>query len=302
MNYKKIIKNRNLRLFILRIFNFIPDRLMLKIQYRIKTGKKLDLKNPKRFTEKIQWYKLYYRNNLMISCVDKCDVRDYVSQMVGKEYLNKCLGVFDNYSQINYDNLPNSFVLKDTLGDGGQSVFIIKNKEQIDKKFINKKISKWTKINPCIKTDGREWPYYSGKKHRILIEEYIEQENGKLDDFKFFCFNGKVYMLYVMTDRKLGESVKVGIFNREFKLINVSRVGDDMINDYQIPKNFDKMIYIAETLSRPFPHVRVDLYNLNGKIIFGEMTFFGASGYMRFNPDEFDYTLGNEFELPSDKK
>ena len=184
MDYKKIIKSRSLRLKILRVLSFVPDKTMIKLQYRIKTGRKLDLKNPKRFTEKIQWYKLYYKNPKMIICVDKYDVREYVKSKGLEDILIPCYGVYDSIDQINWDDLPNQFVMKDTLGGGGNSVLIVKDKKMADIEQLKLCGEEWTSINAHVRDAGREWPYYSGKNHRIIIEKYIESkeaEGGLID-------------------------------------------------------------------------------------------------------------------------
>lgn len=274
---------------------------MITLQYRIKTGHKLNLKKPKRYTEKLQWYKLYYRNPLMIQCADKFDVREYIASKGLVELLVSCFGVFDSVDQIPWDMLPDQFVIKDTLGGGGNFVVVVKDKKATNLNMLKNMVAKWATINFHKKNGGREWPYYSGKKHRLLIEEYIEQPNGDLADYKFFCFNGKMAFFYVRTgylnNHNDGKST---FYKRDCQpLIGV---GMDCLgiaeNPTVLPSNINKMIQFAEILSKDFPHVRVDLYNLNGRIVFGELTFFTASGYMKFFPDEFDYTLGDEFILP----
>ena len=228
MDYKKIIKSRELRLFILRILLFIPDKTMIKLQYRIKTGRRLNLKDPQRFTEKLQWYKLYYRNEDMIRCVDKADVRDFVKERGLEEILIPCIGVYENPNDINWDELPNSFVIKDTLGMGGSSVIIVKDKKSTDLNGIKTEIQKWVKVNAHVKSGGREWPYYSGKNHRVIIEEYLESdtEKGGLIDYKFFCFKGDPTYLYVITDRKVGEKACFGIYDSDFNQINAYRTDE----------------------------------------------------------------------------
>ena len=203
--YKKIIKRRGSRAKLLRFFSFIPDSIMLRIQYFIKMGFPLSLKNPKRFTEKMQWYKLYYKNPILIECVDKGDVRDYVKSKNLENILVPCYGVFDNPELIDWEKLPNKFVMKDTIGGGGQKVVIIDKSKALNKA---KRLAKeW--IGPVRRSPegGREWPYYSGKDHRVIIEEYLEPENPSvgLADYKFFCFNGRVEFLYVMGKRVLGK-------------------------------------------------------------------------------------------------
>lgn len=301
MNYKQIIKSRSLRLKILRVFSFVPDETMLKIQYRIKTGNKLDLKNPQRFTEKIQWYKLYYKDPKMIQCVDKYEVRKYVEQRGLKNILIPCYGVYDSINEINWEKLPNQFVMKDTLGGGGTSVEIIKDKGNINIEVLKKKAAQWLNVKPYQKNAGREWPYYSGKKHRILFEKYIHTDphKGGLIDYKFFCFNGKVAYIYVIADRKMGMGAELGIYDSDFNLLNVTRMDEKPLKRFiKKPSNYEKLKSVAEHLSEGFPEVRVDLYNVDENILFGEMTFFDGSGYMTFDPDHFDYDFGKVFTLP----
>ncbi len=297
MDYKKIIRNRSVRLSILRLLSFIPDKTMIKLQYRLKTGRKLNLKEPKRFTEKIQWYKLNYKNPLMIQCVDKFDVRSYVKSKGLEKILIPCYGVYKTTENLDWDVLPNSFVIKDTLGGGGTSVIIVDDKNQIDKSQLLKKMSEWIRIDAHKKDRGREWPYYSGKNHRIIIEKNIKPDNDSLIDYKFFCFNGKVEFVYAMDERVIGESVRVNIYNRDFKKIPVLRVGDLPAGEMQKPRNYYRMVEIAEQLGKDFPHVRVDLYNVDGTIRFGELTFYNASGYMKYDPDKFDFIAGKHFML-----
>lgn len=302
INYKKIFKSRKIRLAILRFLNFIPDKWMIKLQYRIKLGRKLNLKNPKRFTEKLQWYKLFYRNPLMPKCVDKGDVREYVAECGLGSILNECYGIFDRVEDIDFDTLPDKFVVKNTLGGGGNSVVIVEDKSALDIPALKERMNRWVRENAHIKNAGREWPYNSGRKNnRIIIEKYIESDEteGGLIDYKFFCFNGKTEWLYVLTDRALGTDVGVGIFDTDFNRMNISRKDErPMSRDIKKPESFDNMLDVCRKLSEPFPQVRVDLYNCNGKIIFGELTFFDACGYMIFDPDKADFDLGEKFVLP----
>ena len=273
--------------------------MMVKIQYRMKTGHKLDLKNPKRFTEKLQWYKLYYRNPLMPECVDKYDVRKYVKQCGFENILNDVYGVYNTPDEINFDNLPKSFVLKDTLGGGGNSVILVEDKEKIDEKLVCDQMWDWVNYPVNKKHPGREW-VYDNKKHRIIAEKYIASnpEDGGLIDYKFFCFYGKAEFLYVIADRKVGKKAGFGIFDAGYQKQQVQR-GDEMPlkRNIQKPDNYDELLKAAEQLAKPFPEARIDFYDVNGKIIFGEITFFDGSGYMTFEPDEFDYIIGEKFEV-----
>lgn len=302
IDYKKVIKSRKMRLAIMRFLNFIPDKWMIKLQYRIKLGRKLNLKNPQRFTEKIQWYKLFYRNPLMPKCVDKGDVREYVSECGCDSILNECYGVFDRVENIDFDALPDKFVVKNTLGGGGNSVVIVKDKSALDIPALKERMNKWVRGNAHIKNAGREWPYNSGRKNnRIIVEKYIESDEseGGLIDYKFFCFNGKTEYLYVMADRKLGDTASLDIFDADFNKLPYRRSGKNSISaEFEKPENFEELRATAEKLSAKFPHARVDMYDPNNKIIFGELTFFSGSGYFSFEPDEFDYMLGEKFVLP----
>lgn len=296
MEYKKIIKNKELRLKILNAFSWIPDKLMVKIQYFIKTGRKLNLKNPKRYTEKLQWYKLYYRDPLMTKCADKYEVRSYVKKKGCGKYLTNLYGVYNDVSEINFDELPNKFAVKYTNGSGANYFVNNKNGEEIRK--VKRVIEGWQSNDNS--DYGREWCYYNGNP-KVIIEELIERdENGDLPDYKFFCFNGKVEYLYTMIDYVDDhEKGKCSFFTSEFEQLPYRR-SEYLPIDINIekPKDFDTMVEIAELLSKDFPHVRVDLYNIQGKIFFGELTFYNASGYTVFTPDEFDYILGEKFVLP----
>lgn len=297
MNYRNIIKSQKARRYILNILSFIPDRPMLQMQYYIQLGRKLNLKNPKRYTEKIQLYKLKYRNPKMIECVDKWDVREYIREKGYGSILNHSYGVYENVDEIDFASLPEQYVLKDTLGGGGNSIVIVKERLQESELLqIKTRLKQWMNRPFRRPTDGREWPYYSGKKHRIIIESFIDEASEGLTDYKFFCFHGEIACVYVIADRKLGQHGSLAIMSRDFtRLPFQSATQAIMENDPIKPINYEYMIKIAEDLSKDFPHVRVDLYNVNGTVIFGELTFFGASGYQKFEPDTFDYILGEKF-------
>lgn len=301
MNYKRLLKSREMRMRILRLLSFIPDKTMLKLQYRIKTGRKLDLKDPKRLTEKQQWYKLYHKDPIMIPCVDKYDVRGYVESKGLGHTLVKCYGVYDRAEDVDFSVLPQRFVLKDTLGTGGNSVIIVTDKATMDISAVTERMNQWVNLPHRIRDGGREWPYYHGKKHRITAEEFIEAEDPDLGlvDYKTFCFNGRMEYIYAMCDRKPGETVKVGIYDRDFNKLPVLSLGHEDTKDrIAKPENYDELVSVAEKLSEDFPHARVDLYDNDGKIYFGEITFYGGSGYDIYEPDEFDFEIGAKFVLP----
>jgi hypothetical protein len=237
----------------------------------------------------------------MIQCVDKYDVREYVKKVGCEEILNTCYGVYDKAEDIPFSKLPDKFVLKDTLGGGGNSVIIVKDKNNTDLEKIKKIAQKWTEQKNHHRSGGREWPYYYGKNHRIIVEKYIEsnEEDGGLIDYKFFCFDGIIRYIYVIADRKVGEKAGFGIFTDKYKKLDVVRCDEKPLTR-NIPKPilYNKMLKTAHELSKVFPEVRIDLYCVNEKIYFGEMTFFDGSGYMKFEPDKFDYELGEKFKLP----
>ncbi len=297
MGYKKLFPNRSLRIKLIQLFNFIPDVTMVRLQYLIKTGRILNLKHPKRFTEKLQYYKLFYRDQLMKQCTDKYDVRDYVAKKNYSSILNECYGVYDKIEDIDFEILPKSFVLKDTLGGGGNSVIIVTDKTKMDYNRIYRQMSSWLNEPVNKKNPGREW-VYDGMKHRIIIEKYIESdfEKGGLIDYKFFCSYGEIKFLYVIADRQLGGKAGFGIYNIDFEKFAVNRA-DELPLERNIlkPGNYQDLIKVATDLSEPFPEARIDLYNENGKITFGEITFFDGSGYMTFEPDEYDETFGDMF-------
>lgn len=300
MDYKAFFRDPEKRVKIMQALSFIPDKLMLMIQYRIKLGRKLNLKNPSRYSEKIQLYKLNHRDPLMAECVDKYSVRKYVEDTVGSEYLNTLYGVYENPCDVDFDLLPEQFVLKDTLGSSGDlSMILVTDKSKLDKNKARALMQKWVDEPVDKKNAGREW-VYDGRKHRIIAEKLlITNEKGDLPDYKFFCFNGKVFCSYMMMNYTMHhEEGVLGFFDRDFNLLPVYRADfAPMREQPSKPINYDIMLQLAETLAKPFPHVRVDFYNIDGKILFGELTFFNASGYVQFEPDEFDFTMGKQFKL-----
>lgn len=299
MDYKKIIRNRETRIKLMQVLSFVPDKTMVRLQYHIKTGRKLNLKNPQRYTEKLQWYKLYYRDPLMAQCVDKYEVRKYVEGCGLGNILNECYGVYETPDEVNFDKLPDRFVLKDTLGGGGNGILICTDKSKLDKPETIDMLRGWVKpVNG--KHPGREWVYDCGA-NRIIAEKYIpsDLEKGGLIDYKFFCFYGKIAYVYAIADRQVGQKAGLGIYTAEFERLPYRRADEKPLErNLQKPENYDQLKQTAEKLAAPFPHARIDLYDQDGKILFGEITFFDGSGYMKFDPDEFDFMMGKAFKLP----
>ena len=299
MNYKKIIRSRSIRAKILSLLNWIPDRIMIPLQYRIHTGRKLNLKNPQRFTEKIQVYKLKYRNPVMLQCTDKYTVREYVAEKGLADILIPLIGIYNSPDEIDFDSLPNQFVAKTNDGGGGNQVFICREKGSIDKQVFITTLKHWMSQPKPKKHSGREWAYENCQPRRIILEQLItDGKSNEILDYKFFCFSGKIGFVYGISDRQFGQSAKIGIYDRDFNKIDVYRT-DERPQETPLPKpiNYDFMRKIAECLSSEFPEVRVDLYNINGKIYFGELTFYDGSGYMGFEPDSFDFEAGNYFDV-----
>ncbi len=296
MDYKKLIPNQELRLKILKLTDFLPDKLMIKLQYRIATGRKVNLKNPVRFTEKLQWYKLYHRDLLMTQCSDKYSVREYITSKGYGDILVPLYGVYDRSEDIDFDKLPNKFVLKTT--NGSHTNMFCEDKSKLDIEFTRKTLDHW--LNAWTRKVGREWSYYNIKP-RIICEKYLDKdENHDLIDYKFFCFNGEPFCLYVIVERYLEDGIKLGIYDTKFEKLPYRRSDiRGLTTDVVKPKNFEAMVEIARDLSKDFPHVRVDFYNIDGEIIFGELTFYDGAGYKGFEPDEFDFILGEKFKLPT---
>ena len=236
----------------------------------------------------------------MQQCVDKYEVRKYVEECGLSEILIPIVGVYDDVRDIKIEELPEQFVAKDTLGGGGNSVIICNNKENLKEDFLSI-LNKWTHSSTSYRQGGREW-VYGGRKHRIILEQLLpsKAEDGGLIDYKFFCFNGKPEYLYVLADRKVGDKAGLGVFKADtYEKLNVVRCDEKPLERVvEKPQVYDKMYEIAQILSRPFPESRIDLYCIDNKVYFGEITFFDGSGYMKFDPDEFDFAMGDKFILP----
>ncbi|MBR3255373.1 MAG: glycosyl transferase [Clostridia bacterium] len=276
----------------------INDEKYLRLLYKFKMHSKLDLKNPKSFNEKLQWLKLNDRNNNYTTMVDKYQVKQYVANILGKEYIIPTLGIYNKFDEIDFDKLPNKFVIKCTHDSGG--VIIVKDKKVFDKKAAKKKISKKLKFNYYYSC--REWPY-KNVKPRIIVEQYLKNDNGKeLPDYKFFCFNGKVKMILVCSNRK-GNYKNTNFYDTNWNLLPFTRKShNNSLKIIERPHNLEEMINIAENLAKNIPFIRVDLYEVNNKVFFGELTFYPSSGFEGFNPDEWDKILGDMLELPNNKE
>ena len=305
MNYKNLIKSRQLRVLILSFLGWIPDIIMLRLQYWIHIGLKLNITNPKRFTEKIQVYKLKYRNAEMLRCTDKYTVREYVKEKGYGEYLIPLIGIYDSADVIDFDALPNTFVAKTTDGSGSNEVLICRDKSSITKEYFKKMLNDWMSVRKPKKHIGREWAYENNIQRRIIIEELIgDNKNRDICDYKFFCFNGTPHYCQLIQNRSSHETID--FYDMEWSHLpfyGLNPKHGPIAKQASVPavkpRNYDIMKNIAQSLSTDFPFVRVDLYNIDGKIYFGELTFYPASGYGCFTPDNADLILGNLFDISS---
>lgn len=293
---------KNPQLIVLDVFNkfskYLNDEQFLRYRFRIVMGKRLDLKNPTSYNEKLQWLKLYDRNPLYTKLVDKVAVKDYVASIIGNEYIIPTLKVYKSPEEVRIEDLPERFVLKTNHDGDSLGVFVCKDKKNFD---FNKAISILSKnLKHNYYYTGREWPY-KNVNPVIFAEEYKEDEFGELRDYKFFCFNGVVKALFVATERSVGH-VKFDYFDRNFNHLDFTQSHPMSNVTLKKPDNFEKMIELAERLSRGLPHVRIDLYNCNGKIYFGEMTFYHYGGMIKFHPEEWDYKFGSWLQLPKYKR
>lgn len=277
------------------IGRLLPDEVFLRLQYKRLLGRSLNLENPTTYTEKLQWLKLHDRNPIYTELVDKLSVRDFVVERIGAEHLIPLIGVWDRVEEINFDELPSKFVLKCTHDSGG--VVICRDKNLLNKKETERKLKKSLSTNYYYL--GREWPY----KHvrpRIIAETYMEDETSSyLKDYKFFCFDGKPKALFVATDRGVpGEEVKFDFFDMDWNKLNIINGHPNAVKTPSKPSNFKELFNIAAALSNGLSHVRVDLYSINGRVYFGEMTLHHFSGLVPFEPDSWDNTFGSWLRLP----
>lgn len=295
MNFYKKILPKKMRFALLRLFKFVPDEQMIKLQYWLKLKRKLNIKNPQRYTEKIQWYKLYYRNDKMPICVDKYLVRQYIESKGLSDILVKLYGVYDHAEDIPLKQLPNKYILKTSNGSGTN--IICNDKSKISKEKLVEKVESFLKQSSA--SAGREWAYSQGKP-KIIIEQLLEDPNstdGSVFDYKILCFNGNPEYIVLDIDRFTGH--KRNIYDTSWNDLEIeSDCPCAKGITFEKPVNYDKMLNIAKMLSEDFPAVRVDLYNIEGKIYFGELTFFPWSGYVSYNPDSFDFEMGSKFKLP----
>lgn len=270
----------------------ISDEKAVRKYYKKWTGDELDLSNPQTFSQKQQWYKLNARLPLMQKCADKYAVREYIKDCGYKDLLNDLLGCYDNPDEIDFDSLPNQFVIKASHGSGFN--VIVKDKSRLNWKQTKMMLKSWLHQN--IAWGGREWVYKDMPRH-IIIEKYLEDETGELRDYKFFCFNGEPQFMQLEVGRYTDHNAR-NFYDMDWNLMPFGKlIPHDPSLDIPKPEMFDEMKKIAKDLCKPFQFVRVDLYQVGGKVYFGELTFFPAGGASDFIPSNYDIIVGNMWKI-----
>ncbi len=283
---------------ILKMPRLVADKTYIECIWRSQMNYPLNLSNPRTFNEKLQWLKLYDRKPIYTLMVDKYAVKKYVADIIGEKYIIPTLGVWDKPEDIDWDALPYQFVLKCTHDSGG--IVICRNKDILDKK------SAMEKLRESLKSDyylaGREWPYKNVPR-RIIAEKYMDDGTGELNDYKFMCYNGVCKNLFVCTGRAEND-LKVDFFDLEWNHLPFIRKYPNSSKRIPKPDNLNDMVRIVESISRKseIPFARIDLYNIRNMIYFGEITLFPGNGIEYFNPQEWDYKLGEMINLPHKTK
>ena len=290
-----------------RFYNMIVDKTMpesvkkgiLENRFYNMVGYFPNLDTPKSFNEKLNWLKLYYKDPLMTKCVDKITFKDYIKETLGDGYTVPLIKVYNSPEEINFEELPNQFVIKSNCGWGGLQVCIVKDKNSVNIDNLKAQANNWI-------LDWNNYFYQSFEwdckdiTPKIMVEEYIEQMDGQVYDYKFFCYNGEPKNLFVAADRFQNKSFN--FYDLDWNLLPFTRLYPNSKYPLKKPKNFNKMVELARKLSKPFPFVRVDLYEIGDKVLVGELTFFPGGGVEPFTPVEWDYKLGEMLKLPEKKE
>ena len=285
---------------ITNLFRWLPDKQYLSLLYCLKMGKWIDWKNPKTFNEKLQWLKVYNRKQEYTTMVDKAEAKLYAASIIGEEHIIPTLGIWDRFNEIDFEALPDRFVLKTTNGGGGCGVVICKGKATFNKLEAKKKLER--SLHSSIYQNYREWPY-KNIQPRIIAEKFmsdsLQEGSGELRDYKFFCVNGIAHNVMLCYGRQSGNT-KFYFFDKEWNLLRLNKMGLTAPNNFSMPKpkSMDEMFRLAGKLSEGIPFVRVDLYNVDGKIYFGEITFFPQSGFDSNLLPNTDRMFGNLIQLP----
>lgn len=292
--------SRILDYVILHFGRILPDKPYLSLRYRCLMGKWIDWKSPKTFTEKIQWLKLYNRKPEYTTMVDKYAVKQFVAERIGEEYIIPTLGVWNKPEDIDWDSLPDKFVLKTTHGGGSGGVVICSDINKFDKQAAIDKLN--ASLRSDIYASFREWPYKNVPK-RIIAEKFMAPKKTGVDnfdelkDYKFFCFDGKVKFFKVDFDRFIEHHANYYSVDGSLLPFGEKDCLPQFDKHIELPHNLRDMINLAEKLSVGFPFLRVDLYNVTGHIYFGELTFFPASGMGAFVPESWDRKIGYMLDI-----
>lgn len=277
-------------------FRGMNDARYLKLKYWASTGKRLHLEQPVSYNEKLQWLKLHDRKPVYTEYADKYAVRAHIARLIGEEYLIPLLGVWDTAEQVDFDALPNAFVLKPTHTSG--NVLVCRDKTALNVEQARRTMKEWLAREYF--WYHREWPYQNIRP-RIICEQLLENQDGSLpEDYKLMCFGGKPKCVFVCADRDAADGLKIDIYNEKWKRMDFRRATHPASGrDLPMPENFPLMRDLAEKLSEGFAFIRVDFYDVGGKVYFGELTFYPAAGFEAFDPPEYDEILGGWIDLPS---
>lgn len=298
----RIVLDKDYRYYSLFYYGLIrPEKLnderIIKAMYKLKFGRELNLNNPRAFTEKIQWIKLYDHNPLYTVLADKIKAKEYVASKIGEQYVVPTYGVYDSFENIDFSVLPNKFVIKTNHDSGG--VYVVKDKNNFDIEAAKKKITE--SLNRNYFYAAREWAY-KNIVPKILIEEYLDEvAEYRVPEYKFFCFNGEAKMVDVCSGIAHTKSRTNDYCDLDLQRLPFTSLLKNSTGELHKPENYEKMIEFAEILSEGFPEVRMDFYDINGKIYFGEFTFTSNAGLAKFEPDEWDYIIGEWVKLPERK-
>ena len=277
-----------------KLLRKIPDPMYLTIKYRHHFGKRPDLRHPKTFNEKLQWLKLHDRRPIYTTMVDKVQAKDYVAGIIGEEHIIPTLGVWESADEIDFNALPDRFVIK--CNHDSHGVIVCKDKSKLDEAAVRAKLNRrLTTYNGYYY--GREWPYKNVEK-RIIAEEYISDGSEELTDYKVHNFNGEPRFILVCRERFSGSGLKEDFYDTDWNLMDVRRPGVGRGEPLARPKELGEMLELSRVLSRGVPFLRTDFYCVGGRVLFGELTLYPASGFQPFEPASYDRTFGDWIDLP----
>lgn len=279
----------------LGLFSMVSDYRFLAMKYEIAMQTKLSFENPITFNEKLQWLKLYDRKLKYTVMVDKYKVREYITRVIGEQYLIPLIGVWNSPKDIDFKKLPNQFVIK-CNHNSGLGMYICQDKAKMDVSKVKKNLKKGLKQDYYL--TGREWPY-KGVERKIIAEQYLADESGQLIDYKVHCFNGEPKFILVCKDRFKASGLTEDFFTTNWQHMSVKRPKiSNSEEPIKRPVELEEMLEVSKKLSKDIPFLRVDFYIVNHQVYFSELTFFPASGFQRFEPDEWDYIFGEYLKLP----